>query len=134
MRRGLSAALGGLLFVCLLVVGCGDKQAKMAQVSGTVDLDGKPLSSGEISFVGEAGTAPDVLQVENGAFSGKVKVGKKKVEVRAYKTEKAPPSATGGAMESKVNYIGKAYNENSKLTAEVSDSGVNPNKFDVKTN
>lgn len=133
MRRCLSAALGGSLLVCLLAMGCGPQPPKMVQVSGTVDMDGKPLSEGEIMFVGDTGAVPDTLSVENGAFSGKVKVGKKKVEVYAYKTEKAPASATGGATESKVNYIPKDFNTESKLTAEVSDSGVNPSKFDVKS-
>jgi hypothetical protein len=124
--------LGALLFVCLIAGGCGKKdEAKKVQVSGKVEMDGKPLADGEIMFVGTPGSVPDMLPVENGSFSGQVTVGQKKVEVRAYKTEKAPKSATAGVTEQKVNYIPKRFNEESALTAEVSESGIKPEKFVV---
>lgn len=130
-----SPLLGLAFGVCLLLTGCPDdkKGAKTAQVSGTVNLDGKPLAEGDITFAGDPGTAPDTLKVTNGAFQGAVKLGKKKVEVRAYKKEKPPPTATGGVQEVLVNYIPAKYNTETTLTAEVTDGGVNPSTFDVQS-
>jgi hypothetical protein len=124
---------GLLLCVCLLAVSCGGKknEEKTAKVSGTVQLDDKPMESGDITFVGDPGTIPDVLDVKAGAFEGQVKLGQKKVEIRAYKTEKAPKSATGGATESKTNYLPEQFNTKSALKAEVTESGVEPKKFVV---
>ena len=124
---------GYTLCVALFVAGCtGDrKEEKTTQVSGTVDLDGRPLAAGDVTLVGDPGTVADVLPVKDGAFEGKAKLGKKKVEIRAYKSEKPPPSATGGVTESRVNYIPDRFNTNSALTAEVTDGGISPNKFVV---
>jgi hypothetical protein len=101
------------------------------KISGTVNVDGKPLPEGSISFVGDQGTVPDVLTIQNGAFEGKVKPGKKKVEIRGFRAAKAPPTATE-PEDFKENYIAEEFNAKSKLTAEVTESGVDPNTFDVK--
>jgi hypothetical protein len=127
--------LGIALAVCFLGGGCSDSKAeKTSQVSGKVELDGKPLPDGSIMFVGDPGTVPDSLPIKDGDFSGKVKVGKKKVAIQAYKTEPPPPGATGDVKEVKVNYLPDRYSvANSTITAEVTDGGVNPNKFEVKS-
>jgi hypothetical protein len=130
--------LAGSLLVCAALLsgsGCGDKKAgsKSVPVSGKVNLDGKPLAEGDITFVGEPGSVPDTIQVTNGTFEGTARVGKRKVEIRAYKLEKPPPTATGGVTDSKVNYLPEQYNTRTTLTAEVTESGVNPNTFDVKS-
>jgi hypothetical protein len=124
--------LGLLLTIALLVTGCSSKKGEPKfKVSGTVEMDGKPLPDGEITFMGEPGTIPASFTVSNGNFEGELTAGKKKVEVRSYKTEPAPKSATGGASESKVNIIPDRFNSNSALTAEVSESGMTPKKFVV---
>ncbi|HJZ57140.1 MAG TPA: hypothetical protein VKE74_19375 [Gemmataceae bacterium] len=125
---------GLVLCVCLLAGGCSsaNKAEKKVQVSGKVNIDGKPLPDGDITFTGEPGTIPDSLPVKNGTFEGTVKLGRKKVEIRAYKTEKAPPTATGGVTETQVNYIPDRYNTRSTLSAEVTENGVNPSTFDVQ--
>jgi hypothetical protein len=124
-----------LLFALFLVVGCssGPKTEPTAKVSGTVNLNGKPMNEGEISFVGDAGTVPDILPVSGGTFEGAVKLGKKRVEIRAYRPGKPPPSATEPAGDVKENYLPDRFNDNSKLTAEVTASGLSPNKFDVES-
>jgi hypothetical protein len=120
--------------VCLAAGGCtGDGKAKMAQVSGKVLLDDKPLDDGEIEFIGDPGTPSDILPVQNGAFSGKVKVGKKKVAIQAFKTEKAPPTATAGVTEERKNYLPAKWNTESQMTAEVTDGGVTPAEFKVES-
>jgi hypothetical protein len=124
-----------LLTAVLLSIGCssGPKVEPTAKVSGTVNLDGKPMNDGEISFVGEPGTIPDILPVNAGAFEGSVKLGKKRVEIRAYRAGKPPPTATEPAGEIKENYLPDRFNDNSTLTAEVTASGVSPNKFEVQS-
>jgi hypothetical protein len=124
-----------LMPTCLFAIACagsGSKEDPTANVSGTVNLAGKPLSEGEISFVGEVGTIPDILPIKNGSFSGQVKLGKKRVEIMAYKAGKPPPTATDKTEEFKDNYIHPRFNADSTLTAEVTASGVSPNKFDVE--
>jgi hypothetical protein len=122
-----------LLLACLVLAGCssGSKETEPVQISGTVKVDGNPLPEGSISFVGEQGTVPDVLTIQNGTFEGKAKPGKKKVEIRGFRAAKAPPTATE-PEDFKENYIGEEFNTKSKLTAEVTESGVNPSSFDVK--
>jgi len=123
----------GLLLCLCLLAGCtGKKVEKMVAVSGTVKLDGKPLDDGTITFVGDPGTQPHNLTITNGAFNGEVRVGKVKVEIRAYETKKAPATATGGATETKDNYLPEKFNTKTTLTAEVSEAGaLTPNTFEV---
>jgi len=124
--------LGLILCLCPLE-GCQNKKVvKKVPVSGTVKLDGKPLEDGEVTFPGQPGMIPAVLPIKGGSFSGEIPVGKTKVEIRAFETKKAPASSTGGATEVKENYIPKRFNTETTLEAEVSDSGLNPNTFEVK--
>jgi hypothetical protein len=127
---------GLVLAVCLLALACSGKQdakkSEEAQVSGKVDLDSQPLDEGKIVFDGEDGTIPDELPIKNGSFEGKVKLGKKKIKIWAFKTEEAPPSATAGVTQTEVCYIAEKYNVKSVLSGEVTESGLKPNKFDVK--
>ncbi len=122
-----------LVCVCWLGAGCAESGPKVSQVSGKVELDGKPLDEGDITFVGDPGTVPEVLPIKGGAFVGKVKVGKKKVEIRAYTVEPPPPSATGGVTEVKTNYIPARFNSATTLDAEVSKNGVSPDTFNVES-
>jgi len=125
--------VGLLLCVCLFAGGCAKKTTKMVPVSGTVTLDGQPLDDGDVTLVGDPGTVPDSLPVKAGSFSGQAKPGKKRVEIRAFKTVKPPPTATGDVTETKENYIPAKYNTDSTTTAEVTDSGLSPNKFEVQS-
>jgi len=120
----------------LLLGGCsrgGPKEEKPVEIKGTVKLDGKPMSEGEIVFEGDPGSIPEVLTIKDGEFSGKVKPGKKQVKVNAYKLEPPPPTATGDNVEDqKKNIIPERYNTKTTLKAEVSDSGnINPPEFQV---
>jgi hypothetical protein len=131
-RRWHQSAL--VLCFGLVALGCsgGTKAEKTVQVSGTVKLDGKLLPDGQIMFVGPVGTVPDTLTITAGGFEGKVKVGKKKVEIRAFEMKKAPPTATAGVTEVKENYLPDRYNTNTQLTAEVTESGLTPDTFEVQ--
>ncbi|MCC6417971.1 MAG: hypothetical protein IT429_06935 [Gemmataceae bacterium] len=118
-----------LLPAILITVGCSSSGEQPVTVSGTVHLDGKPLPEGTIAFVGEPGTSPDVLSIKNGVFEGSAFVGKKKVEISAYRAVKASPTATDTSPQE--NYIPARFNAESFLKAEITTAGVKPNKFDV---
>ncbi len=127
-----------LFVVSLSFLACGcppaAKVEKSVQVSGKVNLDGKPLEEGDITFVGSPGSVPDTLQVRGGTFEGQAKVGKKKVEIRAYKKEKPPPSSTAGVTEMQVNFIPSRFNTETTLSTDVGENGgLSPDTFDVKS-
>ena len=119
--------------VSVIVFGCGPTERAedpTYAVSGTVTLDGEPLAEGEIYFLTPAEGQVDILSIENGKFEGEAKAGSRRVEIRAYKMEEAevPADMPGLELEpSKVNYLPAAYNTESTLTADVSDS--KPNEF-----
>jgi hypothetical protein len=119
----------------LFGTGCAEKKVeqKSVQVSGKVNIDSKPLAEGEVTFVGDPGSIPEVIPIKNGVFDGTVKPGKKKVEIRAFRIEKPPPTATGFVTDSHVNYIPERFNAKTTLLAEVTESGISPNVFDVKS-
>ena len=127
MLRAVTISFG----VCclLLAVGCGQKSAPMATVSGKVNLDGKPLPEGEITFLGPGG-APIILPIKDGAYSGKVAAGKNRVEIRAYKA--GPPMSTApNGPPTKVNYLPERYSGQSKLEADVAPSGGDIPPFEI---
>lgn len=126
------------LFLVLLalipgVVGCSSKKSEPeADVKGTVILDKKPLADGTIMFV-TPGQPGDTIDIKNGSFSGKAKVGEnRRVEIYAYKdgpTEKHP--MTGELMKTQVPIVASAFNTESILNATVKESGDNTFKFEV---
>ncbi len=79
------AACGGVLLVILLALaGCGD--ASMADVSGTVKVDGNPLEDGAIRFFPEdSKTQTTGGFVKGGRYSVKVPVSVMKVSISAPK-------------------------------------------------
>lgn len=67
----------------ILFVGCEEQNAPppaAAQVSGTVNLDGKPMQGGVVRF-NIAGQPPKEMPVTNGAFSGEAFIGANTVDV-----------------------------------------------------
>ena len=54
-----------LALVMLPLVGCGDK---LAQVTGTVTLNSKPLESGVVTFFPASGT-PVAANIDNGSYT-----------------------------------------------------------------
>jgi hypothetical protein len=121
---------GSLVLAVIVITGCGAATKSKGKVSGEVSLDGKPMPDGEISFV-VMGEPPETLAVKEGKFSGEVTHGEKRVEIRAYREGKIPPTATIKEAP-KENYIAAKYNSASTLKATVSGSGVQPSKFEVK--
>src|SRR4051812_4656401 len=61
-----------VLAVCLALTltGCKPDAAQVPQdVKGTINLDGKPMSTGKVYFVPSGGGPPVVTEVQAGAFA-----------------------------------------------------------------
>ena len=124
----------GCVVVALLVLGgCGGSKTTPVKVSGTVEVDGKPLDDGSINLLGEAGTPASSFPVKNGKFEGTATPGKKKVEIYAYK-QVAPTMMGDKPVEGsdKQNYLPARFNTSTTLTTEVTASGLNPSDFKVQ--
>jgi len=92
------------------------------------------MAEGEISF-SLTGEVPQLLQVKDGAYSGKAYVGKNRVEIRSYKA--AEPVEMDGKIVnegSKENILPAQYNSSSTLSAEVTAAGPNEFNFEVTSN
>jgi hypothetical protein len=129
MYRFCLAICFGLALVWNL--GCGPAQqgaVPTANVKGTVNMDGKPLPTGELHF-GMTGVPPSVVQISNGTFSGEAPVGKNQVEVFIY-AERGSEKYSG--ERSKINIAPEKYwGPKTALSATVSASGPNEFKFDI---
>src|ERR1700733_7723987 len=102
----------GWCLLALILAGCGPKTPVPVPVKGTVTLDGNPLPEGRISFI-TPGQVPEMLDVKDGRFEGKVKPGKKRVEVGAYRPTRIPdhiPASMRAMMkDGKENYLPPRY-------------------------
>lgn len=130
MRSRSAVFLG--FFAFALACGCSGGTTQPVEVSGTVSYAKKPLDDGKIYFVTQ-GEAPEILDIKDGKFSGKVKPGKRRVEIHAFRKGAAIPKDTPGADEgvSIENYIPADYNSMSKLEADVKKEGGNSFTFDL---
>lgn len=135
MRKCVVAAL----LICVLgVSGCskesGPKTPDLADVAGTVSLDGKPMDEpeGTISFAAP-GQPPAVLPIKGGKFEGKTRIGESRVEIRAMR-DGEPVMMDGKPVpgSGKVNYIAPKYNDQSTLTTNVTAKGAKDLKFEVE--
>ena len=116
-----------------LTLGCGGSNSRISieetPVKGSVTVNGKALAVGEIYFI-VSGYAPNVIPIANGEYAGKAKVGNNRIEIRSWK--EGPPLSTDTTKQpTKVNTISNAYNDASKLTAEVQLKGENNFKFNA---
>ena len=116
-----------------LTLGCGGSNSRISieetPVKGSVMVNGKALAEGEIYFI-VSGYAPNIIPIANGEYAGKAKVGNNRIEIRSWK--EGPPLSTDTTKQpTKVNTISNAYNDASKLTAEVQLKGENDFKFNA---
>lgn len=131
MMRGVARA--GLICGMIALAGCssGPKPPPETIVAGTVQVDGKPLDDGDITFVLE-GQPPKVLPVKDGKFEGKATVGENSVQIRGYK--KGEPIMMDGKPFGdpvKVNYVAEQYNDKSELKSKIASGGQKDLKFEV---
>jgi hypothetical protein len=142
------------LLAVLVVVGCdkSDKAPPYANVSGTVNFNGKPLPKGSITFAAD-GRPPTVMDITDGSFSGQALTGSNKITVSYRrkagamanlppdvvsriqhqtsgppKSGGAPPEAEGGTEE----MIPPEWNAASKQFRVVESGTQNKFEFDIK--
>ena len=126
----------------LLLAGCGPTRdyGPLAEISGTVTIDGKPLASGTLSLVTPATGDLQVFEVTGGRFAGQARVGERRVEVRSY----APlnglaaggddsRTALPGPTEFPVNTLPDHLSAYSMLTTTITAEGPNELTFNLST-
>jgi len=101
----------------------------MVKVSGTVNLDGKPMEGGEIRF-SVPGQPVRSIEIKSGAFSGETFVGKNLVQVVWEK--EGPPNPMDPNSKLKVNTVSPRFaGVDSPLSADIGKDGAKDLKFDV---
>ena len=127
----------------LIVCGCGGPEGPVTvTVKGTVSLDGKPVSSGQIIFNDVVGTEKAYAGViKNGAFSFPSTVGQKKVSINSPQEVAGTSTIVGGIPGDPVSTENPApqilesippkYNDQTELTADVTTSGDNTFPFEL---
>jgi hypothetical protein len=123
-RSAVALMLGAPLFA-----GCGGEQ--LADVSGTVKIDGKPLPEGEIIFEAADGSkTPTGVPIKDGVYTLRVAPGPKKVKVLASRPPKKRDPVLGDLAREPM--LGPEFNDRTTLTFDVK-SGKNMDvNFDVK--
>ena len=130
MRIGHAVAAAWLLGAIGCGLGCVSAEAP-AEVSGTVLVDGQPLSDGEIVFVAaDNSKAPAAGPVVNGKYAVAVTPGPKKVKIQASRAPGKPDPVMGSAARQA--RLGPEFNEKSKLTADVKPGKNEGVDFQVK--
>ncbi len=117
--------------ICLSL-GCGGvKEPPYVPISGTVKLDGKPLSQGRIVFLPKDGAAPRSIPIENGQFAGEARAGSNVVQVHAIKEVPNPdPGAPPAEKTVGISLIAERFGHGSQDVREVNADG--PNVFDLE--
>jgi hypothetical protein len=138
MRRALAIGMAFLL----LGVGCGKGDRNRNAISGTVQMDGKPLEKGSIRFSPIAGTKGPVSggAIENGRYQIPPAVGlvegRYRVEISATrktgKMVQAPLAPPGKMVEEYGEALPPRFNSASTLEAAVKP-GQNNLDFALKT-
>jgi hypothetical protein len=121
--------------VALGTAGCScERVVPKTEVKGTVTVDGQPLADGDVIFKTPATASIDVLKVTGGQFAGPAEIGKRNVEIYAYKTVPMQPGSPGyDPAGLKVNTLPDKYNARTELSADVVQGGDNSFKFDLKS-
>lgn len=136
--RGVGFTVGLLLLATLICGGgcgrSGPPPRKMASVSGTVMLDGKPLPDGFVTFVSPTEGQFEAFLVKEGAFAGKAGLGTRRVEIIATRNVQPVAAARGpeGPPQAvQENYLPAKYSTASTLSADVTESGPNVFTFEL---
>lgn len=119
------------LLLMLLLPGCSEgANSNESEVSGFIQLDGKPLPEGTITFVSADNTTHSAQgKIQNGEYVVNVPVGEKRVEIHASRWT-GKPYKKYDIMETE-QYLPAIYNENSQLTAEVKPAHDAPLDFEL---
>lgn len=109
-------------FALLAIAGCGGDG--LADVTGTVTIDGAPLAEGDIIFeAADQSSTPQGTTITNGQFKLRVGPGKKIVRINASEGDGVvdPLMKTEGRR----SIIPPEFNTSSTLTADI-QAGTNP--------
>jgi hypothetical protein len=136
----------GLVLVVLF--GCSSKSYKVAQVSGRVTLDGKPLPKASVTFAPMAskenqnpGPTSHGLTDADGRFTlifdtsttGSV-VGKCRVYITTLQTDPAADERDAGGPVKRVrDKVPEKYNQKTELVYDVPAGGTDKANFDLKS-
>jgi hypothetical protein len=113
-----------------LALGCGKPGPQLVPVSGTVTLDGQPLTEGFLYFKTVETGALERFDIHQGEFKGDALAGTRRVEICANRPKTVV--IDGKPVEVPDNIIDPSFNTESTLTAEVTAEGPNRFSFAVK--
>ncbi|WP_372721291.1 hypothetical protein [Novipirellula sp.] len=136
MRILSTQAIVAVLFSCpLFLCGCDSDLLDRVVVEGTVNLDGVPLSNGDVTFVpDDPSVQADNLKVINGVFKGPVIPGAKRVEIRGYEEVAAnlPADSPEAGTSFKKQILPAKFHSQSDLVETIPSPG--PLSYTVSTN
>jgi len=130
----------------LILCGCGGSEGPVTvKVKGSVSLDGKPVSSGQIIFNDVAGNEKAYAGViQDGTFSFPSTVGQKRVSISSPQEVAGSSTVVGGIPGDPVSEENPApqilesippkYNDQTTLTADVTSDGENEFPFELTSN
>lgn len=120
---------------CLGVSGCGP-QSNLADITGTVTIDGAAPKEGSISFIPLDGKAPTTgAVIEEGKYVSQVPIGESKVEIRIPKVvgkKKLYDTADSPEQEIMAEVLPSKYNEESELRV-TAERGENTKNWELST-
>lgn len=124
--------------VAVAAIGCGmgpDDQPELADVSGTVTLDGKPYEGAQVVFGPTTGRSSSAITDQEGYYELNylpdepgAKIGTHKVAISTYLEDESDPE-----MQNFVDPIPAKYNRNTTLTYEVKPGNNENVNFDLKS-
>jgi hypothetical protein len=111
------------------VAGCGVSEA---EVSGAVNVDGKPLKEGDIIFEErDKSKTPAAGKIVEGKYTLRVLPGSKTVRISASRPTKKPDPLLGSAAREPM--ILPEFNERSTLTKDIKPGKQDGVNFEVKS-
>jgi hypothetical protein len=123
-----SFALATILSLLLTpLTGCGDG---LAEVSGTVRIDGRSLTEGEIIFEEVDRTKPpEAAKIKDGTYIIRVVPGEKRILINASRPTSIPDPVMGAVARESM--IPEEFNIKTKLTYQVDPGRHGGVDFDV---
>ena len=99
-------------------------------VTGTVKLDGKPLSNGDVIFYPEGPNLPaDATKLHDGRYTLRVVAGRHRVVIQAVSDKPIITSPVDPPVYESI--VPACYNDATTLRAEVTPAGTNRFDFDL---
>jgi hypothetical protein len=123
-----------LACACLLVL--SSCESKTGHVTGKIEVDGKPVENGSITFIPADGNGPTAGGIiENGQYAADVPLGNMKVSISYAKVvgkKKIYPTPNSPEMPITKEALPAKYNEKTELRYEV-QPGKNEKNFELST-